>query len=78
MRARYGQDIPMTAHPYIRSEEACFLSSALAVDLARRFNTQLHLLHLTTARETTLLSEGAVDSKRISAEVCVHHLFRRR
>lgn len=75
MRARYGQDVPMTAHPYIRSEEACFLSSALAVDLARRFNTQLHLLHLTTARETTLLSEGAVDNKRISAEVCVHHLF---
>ena len=75
MRARYGQDIPMTAHPYIRSEEACFRSSALAVDLARRFNTQLHLLHLTTARETTLLSEGAVDNKRISAEVCVHHLF---
>ena len=75
MRARYGHDIPMTAHPYIRSEEACFRSSALAVDLARRFNTQLHLLHLTTAREMTLLSERSLDDKRISAEVCVHHLF---
>ncbi|MFZ1200444.1 MAG: dihydroorotase [Desulfobacterales bacterium] len=75
LRARYGQDIPMAAHAQIRSAEACYRSSALAVDLARRCNTQLHLLHLTTAREMSLLSAAALDDKRISAEVCVHHLF---
>jgi dihydroorotase len=75
MRAKFGADIPMALHPKIRSEEACFRSSALAVELARRCGTQLHLLHLTTAREMALLSERPLEEKRISAEVCVHHLF---
>jgi dihydroorotase len=75
MLAKFGADIPMALHPKIRSEEACFRSSALAVELARRCGTQLHLLHLTTAREMALLSERPLEEKRISAEVCVHHLF---
>ncbi len=75
MRARYGEDVPMHAHPAIRSADACFRSSSLAVDLARRNGTQLHLLHLTTAREMSLLSDRPMPDKRITAEVCVHHLF---
>jgi len=75
MRSRYGEDVPMRFHPYIRSEEACFRSSSLAVDLARKNGTQLHLLHLTTAREMSLLSDRPQPDKRITAEVCIHHLF---
>ncbi|HSG66086.1 MAG TPA: dihydroorotase, partial [Gammaproteobacteria bacterium] len=74
-RRRYGEDVPMACHPQIRSAEACFKSSALAVDLARRHGTRLHILHLTTAQEIGLLQAGAVDAKRITAEVCVHHLW---
>ena len=75
MRSRYGEDVPMQAHPDIRSEEACFQSSSLAVDLARKSGTQLHLLHLTTAREMSLLSDRPQQEKRITAEVCIHHLY---
>ena len=74
-RSRYGEDVPMTAHPQIRSEEACYLSTALAVDLARKYGTRLHILHLTTAGEMALLTGGPLDDKQITAEVCVHHLF---
>lgn len=75
IRARYGKNVPIQAHPEIRSADACFRSSSLAVDLARRNGTQLHLLHLTTAREMELLSDHPLPDKRITAEVCVHHLF---
>jgi len=74
-RERYGEDVPMRYHPAIRSEEACFLSSSLAVGLARRHGTRLHVLHLTTARELELFEAGPLDHKRITAEACVHHLF---
>ena len=74
-RERYGDDIPVAQHPEIRSEEACYKSTSLAVDLARRFNTRLHVLHLSTAREMELFSGAALEEKRITAEVCVHHLF---
>ncbi|MCB1858082.1 MAG: dihydroorotase [Gammaproteobacteria bacterium] len=74
-RAEYGADVPMELHPLIRSAEACFLSSSLAVDLARRFDARLHVLHLTTAREMSLFSAGPLDRKRITAEACVHHLY---
>lgn len=73
-RERYGEAVPMSAHPLIRSEEACFKSSALAVDLAKRFGTQLHVLHLTTAKELALFTAGQLEGKSITAEVCVHHL----
>ena len=74
-RARYGDDVPMSAHPLIRSAEACYRSSSLAVDLARRHGTRLHVLHLTTARELELFQPGPLEDKRITAEVCVHHLW---
>ncbi len=74
-RERYGDDVPITAHPEIRSAEACFKSSSMAVDLARRHGTQLHVLHLTTERELALFSPGAVEDKNITVEACVHHLW---
>jgi dihydroorotase len=74
-RARYGDDVPMAAHPLIRSEAACLKSSTLAVDLARQHDARLHVLHLTTARELALFSTGPVTGKRITVEVCAHHLY---
>ncbi len=74
-RARYGDDVPMEAHPRIRSAEACYKSSSLAVGLARRHGTRLHVLHLTTGRELELFDRGPVEGKQITAEVCVHHLW---
>lgn len=71
----YGDDIPEEYHPIIRSEEACYKSSVKAVDLATRHGTQLHVLHLSTARELELFSKGEIQGKPITAEVCVHHLF---
>ena len=73
--ARYGEQIPFAEHPRIRSEEACYKSSALAVQLARRHGSKLHVLHLTTARELEHFSTGELAGKRITAEACVHHLF---
>ena len=72
---KWGEDIPMREHPNIRSEEACYLSSSLAVDLAKKHGTKLHVLHLTTAREMELFEAGPIEEKKITAEACVHHLF---
>lgn len=73
---RFGQDIPPDQHPVIRDHQACFLSSNMAVDLARKHDTRLHLLHLTTAQETLLLeSQLPLHQKLITGEVCVHHLW---
>ena len=74
-QAVYGEAIPIALHPSIRSEEACYRSTALAVELARRCGTRLHVLHLSTAKELTLLSARPLADKRITAEACVHHLF---
>jgi len=74
-RAEYGDQIPVRFHPLIRSEEACWKSSSMAVDLARRHGTRLHVLHLTTARELALFETGPISGKRITAEACVHHLY---
>lgn len=75
-RQKYGEEIPFSMHPMIRSREACFLSSSLAVSLAREFNTRLHLFHLSTADEMKLLSnELPLREKKITGEVCVHHLW---
>ena len=73
--ARYGEDIPISEHPRIRSEEACYKSSELAVQLAKRHGSKLHVLHLTTARELAHFATGDLAGKRITAEACVHHLF---
>jgi len=76
MRNRFGEDVPVYYHPVIRDAEACYRSSSLAVELATRYNTRLHLLHLSTAREMSLLhSSIPLTEKRITAEVCVHHLL---
>ena len=74
-RARYGDDIPFTEHPYIRSADACYRSSSLAVELATHHDARLHVLHITTARELDLFESGDLADKRITAEACVHHLF---
>ena len=74
-REKYGDAVPMAEHPKIRSAEACYKSSSLAVGLARRHGTRLHVLHLTTARELSLFDAGPIAGKQITAEVCVHHLW---
>lgn len=72
---RYGEDIPMKAHPEIRNTEACFISSKLASDLAKEYNSRLHILHISTAKEVELFDNTIpLRDKRITAEVCVHHL----
>jgi len=75
-RELLGDDIPVRLHPKIRSEEACYLSSSMAVELAKKHNTRLHILHISTEKETHLFSNDiALKNKRITAEACVHHLW---
>jgi dihydroorotase len=75
-RERYGEDVPVKMHPLIRSRKACFKSSSHAVDLAREYNTKLHILHISTADELKLFSnELPLSQKRITGEVCIHHLW---
>ena len=74
-RQKFGDDVPLTEHPKIRSAEACFASSSMAIDLARRHDALLHILHLTTAMEMPQFSDAHRSKKRITAEVCVHHLW---
>ncbi len=74
--SQFGENLPIGFHSLIRSEEACFRSSFKAVNLALKYNTRLHLLHLTTAKEMSLLSNNlSLSEKRITAEVCVPHLW---
>ena len=72
---KWGEDIPFSEHPNIRSEEACYKSSSLAVSLAKKYGTKLHVLHLTTEKELELFEQGPLENKQITAEACVHHLF---
>jgi dihydroorotase len=75
-RQKYGENIPVEAHPLIRSEEACFRSSEMLVSLARKYNSRLHLLHLSTLKELELLDNSIpLEKKNITGEVCVHHLW---
>jgi dihydroorotase len=72
----YGEDVPVKFHPVIRSEEACYKSSSFAVGLARKHGTRLHILHISTARETSLFSNDLpLEKKKITAEACIHHLW---
>ncbi len=74
-KMKYGDDIPAQLHPEIRSEDACYLSSSQAVKLARKHGTRLHVLHLTTEKELELFESGRdLSKKKITNEVCVHHL----
>ena len=73
-RAKYGDDVPVELHGEIRSREACIKSTKLALALARKHGTQLHVLHISTAEELALFEPGPVEGKRITAETCVHFL----
>ncbi len=74
--AIYGDDIPMEKHPEIRSEQACYISSSRAIALAKKTGARLHVFHLSTAKETKLFDKKkALKDKKITAEVCVHHLW---
>jgi len=72
--AKYGNNIPVTEHANIRSAEACYASSELAVALANKYQSQLHVLHISTARELDLFTAGPIEGKSITAEACVHFL----
>jgi dihydroorotase len=74
-REKYGDNVPFSEHPYIRSAEACWKSTELAVGLAKRHGTRLHVLHLTTARELEFFQPGPIAGKQITVEACVHHLY---
>ncbi|MBO4965268.1 MAG: dihydroorotase [Muribaculaceae bacterium] len=74
-REKYGDDVPVAEHPNIRSREACVVSTRRAIERARRLDTRLHLLHLSTADETAMLSDIPLEEKKITAEVCAHHLW---
>jgi len=74
-REKFGEDVPFTEHPKIRSAEACYASSSLAIELARRHDALLHILHLTTEKEMALFSNAHRSEKRVTAAVCVHHLW---
>ncbi|RPG87128.1 MAG: dihydroorotase [Crocinitomicaceae bacterium TMED209] len=75
-RERYGECVPIDQHPLIRSAEACYRSSSMAVELAEKSNTRLHILHISTAKEVGLFRNDIPSTeKRITAEACIHHLW---
>lgn len=75
-KAIYGEDVPVELHPTIRSAEACYISSSLAVRLAKKFNTRLHILHISTAKELELFDNTIpLEQKMITAEACIHHMW---
>ena len=73
--AEYGGDVPVAMHPVIRSREACVVSTRRAIERARRFDSRLHVLHVSTAEEVDMFSDRPLEEKRITSEVCVHHLW---
>ena len=75
-KAQYGEDVPMSQHPVIRSEEACYASSSFAVNLAKKNGARLHILHISTAKELELFDNTIpLKEKKITAEACIHHLW---
>ncbi|MFN8283768.1 MAG: dihydroorotase [Chitinophagales bacterium] len=75
-KIQFGDNIPMNYHPVIRDDEACYISSKLAVDLAKEHDARLHIFHISTAKELALFTNTIpLKEKRITAEVCVHHLY---
>lgn len=75
-KQKYGENVAINKHPEIRSSEACYKSSSLAVKLAKKYNSRIHILHLSTEEELSLLSQSTdLENKRITAEVCAHHLW---
>ena len=75
-KEKYGDDIPMSMHPLIRSEEACYLSSSAAVELAKKYGSRLHVFHISTAKELELFDNTIpLEQKKITAEACIHHMW---
>lgn len=75
-KEKYGDDCPLVFHPLIRSEEACYQSSSFAIGLAKKHGTRLHILHISTAKETHLFDNTLpLEKKKITAEACIHHLW---
>lgn len=75
-KAKYGEDVPVECHPLIRTDEACYKSSSFAIELAKKHGTRLHILHISTAKETSLFDNSIpLEKKKITAEACVHHLW---
>jgi dihydroorotase len=75
-KAKYGEDLTIEMHPLIRSAEACYKSSSLAIELAKRYQTRLHILHISTAKEIALFDNiTPLKDKKITAEACIHHLW---
>jgi dihydroorotase len=75
-RQRYGENVPIQMHPEIRNVEGCYLSSSMAVAMAKKYNTRLHILHISTNKELGLFDNSIpLEQKRITSEVCVHHLY---
>ena len=75
-KERYGEDIPMQFHPIIRSEDACYISSSRAIELAKETGARLHVFHLSTEKETALFDNTTpLEDKKITSEVCIHHLW---
>lgn len=76
MKAEYGEDLPIRFHPVIRNDEACYKSSSMAIKLAKKHDTRLHILHISTAKETALFrNDIPLKEKKITAEACIHHLW---
>ena len=75
-KEKYGEDVPIEMHPVIRNVEACYKSSSLAIELAKKYNTRLHILHISTKEELDLFrNDIPLEEKRITSEVCVHHMY---
>ena len=75
-KEKYGDDIPINCHPKIRTEEACFKSSSLAIELAKKHKTRLHIFHISTAKELShFTNDLPIEKKQITSEACVHHLW---
>lgn len=75
-KKEYDEDVPIEMHPIIRSEEACYLSSSMAVKLAKEHGSRLHVLHISTGKETELFDNSiSLEKKKITAEACIHHLW---
>lgn len=75
-KKKYGEDVPINQHPIIRSAESCYKSSSMAVRLAKKHNTRLHVFHISTQKELSLFDNSIpLNKKKITAEVCIHHLY---
>ncbi len=74
-KQQFGENVPIAQHPIIRDVEACYKSSSMAVELASKYDTRLHILHISSAKEVGLFEKGPVKGKKITAEACIHHLW---